>query len=426
MEQPTEVVPQVDLTEPLPETGLEPTEVIAPTGLEPTEVIAGGVVAAEATGEITREHRRRVSHRRYVIRRIGVAVVTLAIIGGAVWLLAPCSATTTTAPTAPTRRRRPPAKLPRSHRQRGRRRPPRGDGDDGGCRRREHRSARGHRAGDDPTARGAGNHRADRLGAGVDGRDGRHGDAVEPAGHRGLRPQLGADVHDRPDAAPGQRRTASAVPARAPQRGHRPAARRFRKTASTASRRRRRCACSRRPTSSRPTESSARRRAERSASGRSDAGAMPMYPELNEEHEALRARRPRVRRRRDRAARRGAGTATTRSPSTPCCKMGELGLFGIPFPEPVGGGRRPHRAVRRDRGDRPRSTSRWRSRSRPESASAPTRSTSSGRPSSRSGGCPTCAPAARSAGSASPSPTPAATPAARAPGPRSTSRRGSG
>jgi eukaryotic-like serine/threonine-protein kinase len=91
-EQPTEVVPQVDLTEPLPETGLGPTEVIAPTGLEPTgleptEVIAGGVAVAEGTGETTREHRRRVSHRRYVIRRIGVAVVTLAIIGGAVWLL---------------------------------------------------------------------------------------------------------------------------------------------------------------------------------------------------------------------------------------------------------------------------------------------------------------------------------------------------
>jgi hypothetical protein len=86
-EQPTAVVPQVDLTEPRPETGLEPTDVIAPIGLEPTEVIAGGVAAADGTGEFTREHRRRVSHRRYVIRRIGVAVGTLAIIGGAVWLL---------------------------------------------------------------------------------------------------------------------------------------------------------------------------------------------------------------------------------------------------------------------------------------------------------------------------------------------------
>jgi cytoskeletal protein RodZ len=85
-EQPTEVVPHVDLTEPLPETGLESTEVIEPSGLEPTAVMAGGVVA-EGTGEITRAHRRRVSHRRYVMRRIGVVVATLAIIGGAVWLL---------------------------------------------------------------------------------------------------------------------------------------------------------------------------------------------------------------------------------------------------------------------------------------------------------------------------------------------------
>jgi hypothetical protein len=75
-EQPTEVVPQVDLTEPLPETGLEPTA-----------VTAGGVAVSEGTGEITRAHRRRVTHRRYVMRRIGVAAVTLAIIGGAVWLL---------------------------------------------------------------------------------------------------------------------------------------------------------------------------------------------------------------------------------------------------------------------------------------------------------------------------------------------------
>jgi hypothetical protein len=86
-EPPTEVVPEIDLTEPFPEAGLEPTEVIPPTGVEPTEVLAGGAVAADGTGEITRAHRRRVSHRRYVMRRIGVAVVTLAILGGAVWLL---------------------------------------------------------------------------------------------------------------------------------------------------------------------------------------------------------------------------------------------------------------------------------------------------------------------------------------------------
>jgi hypothetical protein len=86
-EQPTEVVPAVDLTEPLPETEGEPTEVMPPTGVEPTEVIVGGVVAADGTGEFTREHRRRVSHRRYVMRRIGVGLAALAIIGGAVWLL---------------------------------------------------------------------------------------------------------------------------------------------------------------------------------------------------------------------------------------------------------------------------------------------------------------------------------------------------
>jgi hypothetical protein len=86
-EQPTEVVPEVDLTESLPETDLGPTEVIESTGLEPTAVMAGGVAAADGTGEFTREHRRRVSHRRYVMRRIGVGLVALAIIGGAVWLL---------------------------------------------------------------------------------------------------------------------------------------------------------------------------------------------------------------------------------------------------------------------------------------------------------------------------------------------------
>jgi hypothetical protein len=86
-EQPTDVVPEIDLTESLPETDLGPTGVIEPTGLEPTAVMAGGVAAADGTGEFTREHRRRVSHRRYVMRRIGVGLVALAIIGGAVWLL---------------------------------------------------------------------------------------------------------------------------------------------------------------------------------------------------------------------------------------------------------------------------------------------------------------------------------------------------
>ena len=63
----------------------------------------------------------------------------------------------------------------------------------------------------------------------------------------------------------------------------------------------------------------------------------------------------------------------------------------------------------------PGSTSRWPSPSRPASASAPTRSTGSAPRSSGSAGCPTSAPAARSAASASPSPRRAATPAAPAP-----------
>ena len=98
--------------------------------------------------------------------------------------------------------------------------------------------------------------------------------------------------------------------------------------------------------------------------------------------------------------------------------MGELGLFGIPFPEPYGGGRRPHRAVRRDRGDRPRrpvagdhAGGRRRPRRQPDPQVRHTRT-------SRSAGCPTSAPGGRSAGSGSPSPTPEATPVARARRPR--------
>ena len=65
---------------------------------EPTEVLAGAAVAADGTGEFTREHRRRVSHRRYVMRRIGVSVATWrssAVACACSWR---CSATTTTAP----------------------------------------------------------------------------------------------------------------------------------------------------------------------------------------------------------------------------------------------------------------------------------------------------------------------------------------
>ena len=71
--------------------------------------------------------------------------------------------------------------------------------------------------------------------------------------------------------------------------------------------------------------------------------------------------------------------------------MGELGLFGLPFPEEYGGAAptspRCASPSRRSAG----STSRWRSPSRPASASAPTRSSASAPKSSGSGGCPTCA-----------------------------------
>jgi len=88
-EEVTSVLPAVgdDLTEVLAPTGTEPTEVLPPTGTEPTEVLVAGAVAADGTGEYTREHRRRVSHRRYVMRRVGVAVATLAIVGGGIALL---------------------------------------------------------------------------------------------------------------------------------------------------------------------------------------------------------------------------------------------------------------------------------------------------------------------------------------------------
>ena len=55
--------------------------------------------------------------------------------------------------------------------------------------------------------------------------------------------------------------------------------------------------------------------------------------------------------------------------------MGELGLFGLVFPEEYGGvGARLHHAVHRHRGDRPGRPVAWASRCRPASASAPTRS----------------------------------------------------
>lgn len=78
-----------EVTEAAPMTGDDLTELLPPTGDELTEVMvgAGGVAATDGTGEWTREHRRRVSHRRYVMRRIGVGVVALAIVGGGIALL---------------------------------------------------------------------------------------------------------------------------------------------------------------------------------------------------------------------------------------------------------------------------------------------------------------------------------------------------
>ena len=60
---------------------------LPPTGDEPTEVLVGAAAVSDGTGEFTREHRRRVSHRRYVMRRIGVSLAALAIVGGGVLLL---------------------------------------------------------------------------------------------------------------------------------------------------------------------------------------------------------------------------------------------------------------------------------------------------------------------------------------------------
>jgi hypothetical protein len=88
-EAPTEVLPDSgeEVTQVLPTTGDDLTELLPPTGDEPTEVLAGAVPVADGTGEFTREHRRRVSHRRYVMRRIGVGIVALAVVGAGVLLL---------------------------------------------------------------------------------------------------------------------------------------------------------------------------------------------------------------------------------------------------------------------------------------------------------------------------------------------------
>ena len=94
-------------------------------------------------------------------------------------------------------------------------------------------------------------------------------------------------------------------------------------------------------------------------------------------------------------------------------EMGELGLFGIPFPEPYGfGGDFLSLCVAIEelgRVDQSMAIT-----LEAGSASGPTRSPSSATRSNASGGSPTSAPGGRSAASDSPSPTPAVTPAARA------------
>ena len=86
-DEPTEVLPPTDDVPTEVPTGDEPTEVLPPTGDEPTEVLLGATAVSDGTGETTREHRRRVSQRRYVMRRLGVSLAALAIAGGGVLLL---------------------------------------------------------------------------------------------------------------------------------------------------------------------------------------------------------------------------------------------------------------------------------------------------------------------------------------------------
>jgi len=103
--------------------------------------------------------------------------------------------------------------------------------------------------------------------------------------------------------------------------------------------------------------------------------------------------------------------------------MGDLGLFGIPFPEPYGAG-----------GDFLSVCIAIEEIARVDQSLAITLEAGVGlganpiakfgSESSANSGCPTCAPGVRSAPSASPSPMPAATPAAPAPPPDSTGTSG--
>jgi hypothetical protein len=86
---PTELLAEDDteVTAVLPAAGDDVTEMLPPTGDEPTAVMAGAAATTDGTGEWTREHRRRVSHRRYVMRRVGVGILALALVGGGIALL---------------------------------------------------------------------------------------------------------------------------------------------------------------------------------------------------------------------------------------------------------------------------------------------------------------------------------------------------
>jgi hypothetical protein len=88
----SEVLPETEGIDPLLED-LPDTEVL-PESLAETEVLPEAAAATAVLGETefvepspSAAHRRRVSHRRYVMRRVGVAAGLLAIIGGAIALL---------------------------------------------------------------------------------------------------------------------------------------------------------------------------------------------------------------------------------------------------------------------------------------------------------------------------------------------------
>ena len=92
-----------------------------------------------------------------------------------------------------------------------------------------------------------------------------------------------------------------------------------------------------------------------------------------------------------------SGIATTRSPSPPCWRWASWGCSASPSPSRWAAAAVTSPGCAWRSRSSPGSTSRSPSPWRPASAWAPTRSTSSARPSSSSAGCPTCAPVGRSA-----------------------------